>query len=309
MGYKSLKNIAYNVKRGWMLYLLLIPPLIYLIIFRYLPMYGITIAFKDFNPIAGFFSPESPWVGLDNFKEIFSSDDFPMALRNTLLLNFLDLLFSFPAPIILALLLNELRYRRFKRVSQTLLYLPYFLSWAIIGGIVYRVFSSQHGMINTMLGSLGLEEPIPFLMESVPWIVTYLVTGIWQSAGWGTILYLAAISGINLELYDAAKVDGAGRLRSMWHITLPGIRPTIAILLVLSIGRVITIPFDRPYILGNVLVRDVADVISTYVYRVGIQVGRFSIATAVGLFQSVVGMVLVFTSNFLTKKFWGHGIW
>lgn len=309
MGRISLRNTTYNLRRGWLLYVFLIPPLAYLIIFRYLPMYGIVIAFQDFipNPQYGFFG-DSPFVGFDNFVEIFSTDDFPNALRNTLVLNVLDLLFSFPAPIILALLLNELRVRWFKRVSQTLLYLPYFLSWAIIGGIVYQVFSIQHGVLNTAIKSLGLPA-VPFLMEPVPWIGTYLAVGIWQSAGWGTILYLAAIAGINMELYDAAKVDGAGRVRSMWHITLPGIRPTIAILLILSIGRVTTIPFDRPYILGNILVRDVADVISTYVYRVGIQVGRYSIAAAVGLFQSLVGMILVFISNFLTKKFWGQGIW
>src|SRR4030042_6170085 len=174
----SLKNIAYNFRRGWLLYVFLIAPLAYLIIFRYLPMYGIIIAFQDFipNPQYGFFG-DSPWVGFENFVEIFSTDDFPNALRNTLFLNVLDLLFSFPAPIILALLLNELRFSKFKRVSQTLLYLPYFLSWAIIGGIVYQVFSTQHGMLNTLIKSMGM-EPIPFLMEPVPWIGTYLAVGI-----------------------------------------------------------------------------------------------------------------------------------
>lgn len=293
------------MRNNYSLYLFLVLPTAYFLLFRYVPMHGILIAFKDFNLFEGIW--RSPWIGLDAFKEIFSMQEFHRALRNTFMLNFLDLLTGFPTPIILAIILSELKSERFKKFSQTILYLPYFLSWVIIGGISLQLFSPQSGLINLLLGKLGL-DPIPFLTNKWAWLGTYNLLGIWQSAGWNTIIFLAAISGINVELYEAATVDGAGRLRKIWHITLPGIRSTIVTLLILNLGRIVAIGFDRPYVIGNTLVRDFSDVISTYVYRIGLQSFRLTIATAVGLFQSVVGVIFLYITNFLAKKIGEDGI-
>nr|WP_240546342.1 ABC transporter permease subunit [Paenibacillus artemisiicola] len=287
------------------MYALLVLPLAYFLIFKYGPMYGILIAFQDYNLFKGITG--SPWVGLDVFREIFGMSGFYEALRNTFLLNLLDLLVSFPAPIVLALLLNELAGRRFKKFAQTALYLPHFLSWVIIGGMMYQVFATNSGIVNELLGRLGV-APIPFLTDKYDWLVTYLAVGVWQSAGWGTIVYLAAIAGVNAELYEAAAVDGAGRLRRIWSVTLPGIRPTIVVLLVLKIGELVQIGFDRPFVLGNVSVRDFSEVISTFVYKTGIQTAQFSTATAVGLFQAAVGIVLLLGSNYLAKKITENGV-
>lgn len=298
------KVLAY-LHRHWQLYALLLLPLIYFLIFKYGPMYGILIAFKDYNLFKGVAA--SPWVGLETFREVFGMSDFFKAFRNTMFLNLLDLLVSFPAPIILALMLNELRQKAFKKFAQTMLYLPYFLSWVIIGGIMYQVFATNTGAINQLLGSFGI-EPIPFLTQPSYWLVTYLAVGVWQSAGWGTILYLAAITAINPEVYEAAAVDGAGRFRKMWSVTLPGISSTVVVLLILKIGDIVQIGFDRPYVLGNFSVRDLSEVISTFVYRVGIQTGDYSIATAVGLFQAVVGIVLLLGANTVAKKITENGV-
>jgi putative aldouronate transport system permease protein len=302
------RNLKFDLRRGWPLYLFLLLPLVYLILFRYLPMYGVTLAFREYHLGTDLFSPKNEWAGFKIFEEVLRTPGFFQAVLNTLFLNILDIIFSFPAPIILALLLNELRFKIYKKVSQTLLYLPYFLSWAIIGGVVYQVFSGQVGLVNNVIKSVGL-APVQFLFHSGSWVGVYIFTGIWQTAGWGTILYLAAISGINMELYDAARVDGAGRLRSMWHITLPGIRPTIAILFIMAMGRIIYIGFDRPFILSNPLVLQSADVISTFVYRAGMKAGRFSVASAVGVFTALINLFFLITSNTLTKKFGEQGIW
>lgn len=299
-------NLLLEMKRDWMLYALLILPMAYFLIFKYIPMYGITIAFKDYNLFQGIL--KSPWVGWDTFKEVFSMPEFYRALRNTAMLNFLDLIVGFPAPIILAVLLNELRVGWFKRLAQTVMYLPYFLSWVIIGGIVIQLLAPQSGLINILFRALGM-APVPFLTDKWCWLFTYCVVGVWQSAGWGTIIYLAAITGINQELYEAAEVDGAGRLRRIWHITLPGIKSTIVIMLILNLGRILTLIFDRPYILGNHYVMDFSDVLSTYVYRVGLQSMRYSLATAVGLFQSLVGMIFLLVTNYIANKCGEEGIW
>ncbi len=287
------------MRRYWQLYALLMLPIAYFLIFRYGPMYGIQIAFKDFNFFQGITGSE--WIGLDAFREVFAMRDFHLALRNTLMLNFLDLLVSFPAPLILAVLLFEMRHQWFKRLSQTILYIPHFISWVIIGGIVYQVFGTQSGMINNMLKALGLEA-IPFLTEKSSWLLTYLFVGVWQSAGWGTIIYLAALTAINKELFEAAQIDGAGRLKRIWHVTLPGIKPTIVVLLIINLGHMITIGFERPYVIGNLAVREYADVLSTFVYRIGLQSGQYTLATVVGLFQAVVGLVFVLSANYLSKK-------
>jgi putative aldouronate transport system permease protein len=263
------------------------------------------MAFQDYNIFAGIGGSE--WVGLDVFRFIFQQDSFYRALKNTLVLNVLDLIAGFPAPILLAILLNEVRQVKFKKLTQTVLYLPHFMSWVIIGGIVYLMFSNS-GMVNHFMASLGLEK-IEFLSQKTPWLITYISVGVWQNVGWGTIIYLAAITGINKELYEASDMDGCTRLRKMWHITLPSIKPTINILLILQIGRMVSIGFDRPFVMGNSLVSEYSDVISTFVYRVGISSGDFSQATAVGLFQSVVGLTLLVSANFIAKKLGEDGIW
>lgn len=292
--------------RDFQLYALLFFPVVFFLVFKYSPMYGITIAFKDYNIFQGVM--KSPWVGGEVFKEIFKMQDFHVALRNTFILNFLDLLFSFPAPIVLAVLLNEVYFKRFKKISQTVLYLPHFLSWVIVGGMCFQIFATSDGVINNILRSLG-QEPVPFLTEKGNWLIVYIFTGVWHNVGWNTIIYLAALTAINNELYEAAYVDGANRFKRMWHITLPGIKPTIVVLLILALGKIPEIGFERPFMIGNILVKEYSDVLSTFVYRVGLQSGQYSIATAVGLFQSVVGLVFLTVSNFIAKALGEEGIW
>ncbi len=287
------------LRRYWQLYALIALPLAYFIIFKYGPMYGIQIAFKDFNFFQGIGGSE--WIGFEAFREVFGMRDFYITLRNTLMLNFLDLLVSFPAPLILAIMLYEMKVVWFKKLSQTILYIPHFISWVIIGGIVLQVFGTQSGMINNLLASFGIEA-IPFLTDKYNWLVTYLIVGVWQSAGWGTIIYLAALTGINKELFEAAGIDGAGRFRKIWHITLPGLKPTIVVLLIMNLGHMVSIGFERPYIIGNMAVREFSDVLSTFVYRIGLESGQYTLATVVGLFQAVVGLIFVLGSNYISKK-------
>jgi putative aldouronate transport system permease protein len=288
------------------LYALLALPLLVLLVFCYLPMLGVLISFQDFNIFKGFF--RSKWVGFAVFEEIFRNKSFWNALRNTLSLNALNLLLGFPAPILLALLLNEVRNRGFKKILQSTLYLPHFLSWAIIGSMALQLLGDHTGIVNALIERAG-GRIVPFLSDKWTWLFTYQGIWIWQSAGWGTILYLAAMTGINPELYEAAEVDGAGRWRKMWSITLPGIAPTMIVLLVLQIGRAVNIGFEQPYMLGNDLVQNFSEVISTYVYQVGIKSARFNVGTAVGLFQSVVGLVLLLGANAISKRESGEGIW
>lgn len=269
-------------------------------------MLGVIIAFKDYNIFKGVLG--SPWVGLGTFREIFQMQGFYQALRNTFMLNLLDLIVSFPIPIILAILLNELRVQWFKKGAQMILYLPHFISWVIIGGIAIQLLATNSGIVNGVLKTMNIEA-IPFLTKPMYWVFTYLGIGIWQSAGWGTIIYLAALTGINKELYEAAEVDGANRARRIWHITLPGIKPTIIILLIINIGHMASIGFDRPFVLSNPLVTDVSEVISTYVYKIGIQSARYTIATAIGLFQAVVGLVFLLSADYISRKVNDQGIW
>jgi len=302
------KSLGY-LKRYWVLYAMLLLPVSFFIIFRYIPMNYIQIAFKDYSIVK---SPmEMEWAanhGFEYFIKAFSNRDFLYALRNTLLLNFLDLVFGFPAPIILAIIFNELAFKRFKKFTQTVAYMPHFLSWIIVAGMALQLFAPSSGLVNIMLNKLGFES-IPFLNDSMNWVITYVALGIWKSVGWGTILYLAAIAGINPELYEAASVDGAGRMRNIWHITLPGLRSTIIVLLILNLGHILGSEFDRPFALANKLVTDVSNVISIFVYNYGIRGLQFSLSTAVGLFQSVVGVIFLFGANALAKKFGERGIW
>jgi putative aldouronate transport system permease protein len=302
---KRIERIIY-IRRTWMLYLMLLLPMAFFVIFRYVPMANIVIAFKDYNIFAGV--GKSPWVGFKWFGQAFTDPGFMLALRNTLMLNILDLLCGFPAPVILALLLNELSYKGYKKITQTVIYLPHFLSWIIISGIAIQLFAPGDGVVNLALGKLGV-GPIDFLMNRGMWVGTYITLGIWKEMGWGTIIYLAAITGINPELYEAAEVDGANRWGKIWHVTLPSIRPTIVVLLIMNLGRILGSEFDRPYTLANPLVMQVADVISTMVYRVGIRNGQFSLTAAIGLFQSVVCVIFLLAANSLAKKFGERGVW
>jgi putative aldouronate transport system permease protein len=286
---------------------LLLPGVLWFFVYRYLPMFGLLIAFKDFSFSKGVFG--STWIGWDNFKFLFfEQEDFYRIVRNTLLINVYRLVFSFPAPIAIALLLNEVRKDRYKRFVQTSIYLPHFVSWVIFGSIVIQFLSPSAGIVNAAIKALG-GEPV-FFMTTPAWFRPIVViSDIWKNTGWGTIIYLAALSGVDPELYDAARIDGANRWDQIWHVTLPSISETIVFILLLNVGRIMMIGFDQIYVLYNPTVYDVGDVIATYVYRIGIGNAQFSITTAIGLFQSLIGLVMIYGSNFVSKKLLGKSIW
>lgn len=302
---KSNNNLIY-FKNNFYLYLLIIIPITFYLVFSYLPMVGLVISFKDYNMFQGLFSGK--WVGLDVFKEVFKMKDFWSAVKNTFTLNIISLLVSFPCPIILAIMLNELKKVFAKRVFQSVVYLPYFISWMLIGGMAIQILSQNYGYVNHFIKLMGL-PPIPFLTNNVWWVVTFVGTLVWQSTGYNSIIYLAAITGINPELYEAAKMDGCTRIGLVRHVTLPCIKPTIVIMFILAVGNIMNIGFDRVYALQNPIVMDVADTIATYVFRTGIQNARYSVATAVGLFQSIVALVMISMANYITKKLGEEGIW
>ena len=270
-------------------------------------MYGLQIAFKDFKATKGIWGSE--WVGFEHFIRFFHSAQFWDILLNTIILSLESLIFGFFPPIILALMLNELRYARFKKVTQTILYLPHFLSWVIIGSVAYQMFRPQSGTINMLLMNWGLiDEGIPFLTEKWHWAVTYLLVGVWQTMGWGTIIYLAAITGISGELYEAAMIDGAGRWKRMWYITLPGIKGTAVTLLIMNLGKVMNSNLERLQAFANSQVRDFEYQLAVYIYEKGLNSGHFSEATAVGLFQSLVGLFLVLASDKVAKGLGEDGL-
>ena len=301
---KEKRNVKTYLKNSWQLYVMLIIPVVYMILFKYKPMLGVVVAFKKFNVFQGIWN--SPWIGLANFEEAFSSRDFWNALANTLILNIGDLIIGFPIPIFLAIFLNELRSSKIRKTTQTLLYLPNFLSWVIIAGISTQLFSSS-GLVNNLLNALGFGT-VNFLTNSFIWRIVYWFFGVWQGAGYSLIVYLAALMATDASLGEAAYIDGATRLQRIWYVTLPQISSTITVLLIMKVGKLVSISFDRPYMMGNSLVRDASDVISTYVYSIGLAAGRFDFATAVGLFQTVVGVVLVLSANAVIKKMGQEGI-
>ena len=287
------------------LYLLLVPGLLFYLIFMYWPMYGLIIAFQDFNIFRGISG--SPFVGFENFSQLFNSKDFFTIFTNTLSLNFYDILFGFPVPIILAIMLNELKSKYFVSSIKSMLYLPYFFSWVVVGGVLINILSPKYGFINGTLSALGMET-IFFMGEKNWWVIVYVVSSIWKVAGWGTIIYIAALTGIDKQLYDAAKIDGANRWKQIIHVTFPGIKSTIAVLLILRVGRILTIGFEQPFMLSNALVIERADVLSTYIYRAGILQSQYSLTTAMGLFQSLIGLMMIVVADRIIKSIGEAGV-
>lgn len=296
---KTSELLVYMKKHKW-LYLMLIPGFLYLFIFNYIPMFGIIIAFKDFNMVKGIF--ESDWIGFENFEYLFTSKDFYLIFRNSLLFSFYRLVWSFPVPIFLAIILNEIGNMRFKKLSQTILYLPYFISWVVLAGIIISFLSPTEGLVNYIISLFG-GEPIAFLQKPEYFRSIIIIAEIWKGAGWGTIIYLASIAGIDQDIYEAAIIDGASRIQRIIHITIPGISSTIIVMLIMRMGSVLKNGFEEIFLLYNPMVYDVADVFETYTYRIGIQGGRFSYSTAVGIFQSVVGFIMITIANKLAKRF------
>jgi putative aldouronate transport system permease protein len=293
------------LKKNWPLYTMLLIPMAYVILFKYVPMAGLAIAFKKFNVFKGIWG--SPWIGFDYFVEAFQKVEFWKSVKNTLIINLGDLLFCWPFPIFLAIVMSEMSRKNLAKWTQTILYIPHFLSNVIIFGIIFQVFGPT-GAVNNVLRALGNTETIGFLTNVTSWRLIYWGSAIWEGAGYGMIVYLAAIAGINTELYDAAYMDGAGRWKRIWHITLPQIKPTVVTILVMNLGKILSISFEKPYLMANAVVRDEVQVISTYVYSVGLQAGRYDYAAAVGIFQSVVALVMVLTANWAAKKLGEEGI-
>lgn len=305
-GFQSFIHSFVGYRKHLGLTIMFIPVIVYFIIFKYVPMYGITLAFKDFRITLGILG--SPWVGLDNFRDLFRFSTFTRAVRNTVTISLLKLVAGFPMPIILALILNEVRHIRFKKVVQTISYLPYFLSWVVLAGVFIQLFSPSTGVVNYVLGLFGI-KPIYFLGDNKWFRTTMVVTSVWKDAGWGSIIYLAAISGIDLSMYEAAICDGATRFQRMWYITLPSIMPTITVLLILNIGHLLDAGFDQIFNLYNAAVYETSDIIDTYVYRTGMREMKYSLATAVGLFKNGIGFILVISTNFITRKISDTGVW
>lgn len=298
------QSISRMLKQKYLL-MLLLPGLAYFIVFKYVPMWGVLLAFKNYQPFIGF--AKSDWVGFANFAQFFQDPVFFRLVRNTLLLGLYDIVFYFPAPILLALLLNEVRVAMYKKVVQTIIYIPHFISMVIVASISYLLLTTEGGILNELIARV-IGHKIEFL-TSEGWFRPLIVTqSLWKEVGWGTILFLAALAGVDQEQYEAAIVDGANRLRQLWHITLPSIRSTIVVLLILRMGNFLDRGFEQVLLMGNSLNREVAEVFDTYVYTIGITQGAFSYSTAVGLFKSLVGIILVLTSNYLARRAGESGI-
>jgi putative aldouronate transport system permease protein len=283
------------------LYLMSLPFVAWVFVFQYLPIWGWTMAFQKFKPGKGFFEQE--WVGFDNFVKLFHDDQFYQVMRNTLAMSFMGLIAGFTVPIIFAILLNELRGMFFKRSVQTISYLPHFVSWVVVAGIVTKMLSIDGGIVNEVLMRLHLvDEPVQFMAKGEWFWGIVTISDLWKETGWNAIIYLAAITAIDTEQFEAAKVDGASRLRQIWHITLPSIRPTIIILLIMSIGHLISIGFEKQFLLGNSLVSDYSEVLDLYALNYGLGMGRYSFGTAINIFNSVISIILLFVANGLFKR-------
>ncbi len=300
------KPLGERIWRDRYLLLLFLPCLIYYILFKYVPMYGALVAFKDFKPFIGFMG--SPWVGLEHFRTFFASPDAWRLIRNTLLLGLYTLLWSFPLPIVFALALNEIHNTKFKKVVQTVSYMPHFLSAVVVCGMVTSFLDPVRGAVNLLIKAFG-GSALNFLAEPAYFRTIYVISEVWQTLGWSGIVYLAAISGVDPGYYEAATLDGASRLRQIWSITLPSIAPTVVTMLILRVGHVMDMNLEKVLLLQTPVTYEVSDVISTYVYRMGIASGKVSYSTAVGLFQSLIGFILTFVANKVAKKVTNYGLW
>ena len=299
-------TLSYQLKRDWIrnrsLYILVIPVLLFYILFHYKPMYGAIIAFKDYTPALGV--KDSPWIGLDNFIRFFKSVYFGRLIKNTILLSVYSLIFGFPAPIILALLLNEVRNKRFKNLTQTITYLPHFISLIVVTGMLTD-FSMTSGLFNDIIEFFGGQRS-PLLQNPNLYRTMYVASGIWQQVGWGSIIYLSALAGVDQQLYEAASIDGAGKWKQLLNVTLPGIAPTIIIMLIMRVGQLMSMGYEKTILLYNPSTYDTADIISSYIYRVGL---LDSYSTAVGLFNSVINFCLLILTNKISKKFSETSLW
>ena len=308
---QSIGRFFRYVRRHPMMYLMLIPGLFFLFIYKFAPLYGILIAFKDYNIFAGS-NPidaiaKSPWVGFANFERLFKSSEFIKVLVNTLIINGMKILFLFPIPIICAILLNEIRNKAFRKLSQTAIYVPYFFSWVVVFGIFYSLFGS-YGVVNNVIAALG-HARIKFFTDTgiFRWLLVF--TEGWKEIGYNTVIYLAAITGIDIALYEAASVDGANKWKQIWHVTMPGLLPTIVLMFILKVGYILDTGFEQVLVFYNPAVYDVADIIQTYVYRLGMGQMDFQLSTALGLFNSVVAFVLIVSANMISKKLIHRSIW
>ena len=299
-------RIVYHLRREWQIYLMLIPTLVWFIVFLYKPMYGLQIAFKDYSIFKGV--ANSPWIGWEHFTYLFDNDQFIRAVWNTIKISALNLIFGFPAPIILALMFNEILHATYKRTAQTIVYLPHFISSVIIAGIVITAFSPSVGIVNTVLGWLGF-DPVYFLTKPEWFHPIFVGTGIWQEAGFGSIVFLAAIAGVNPSLYESAVVDGANRWQMIWKITLPSILPTIIIMLIIRIGNIMEVSFELIILLYQPATYETADVVNTFIYRQGLQSGQYDFAAAAGLFNAVVAFVLVMAANSISRRYSRTSLW
>ena len=295
-----------HVKREWQIYLMLVPTVLWFILFLYKPMYGLQIAFKDYSIFRGI--EASPWVGLEHFYTLFSSDQFIRAIWNTLIISLLSLVFGFPVPIILALMFNEILNQKFKKAAQTIVYLPHFISTVIIAGIVITAFSPSSGIVNSLLSKIGI-DPIYFLTKPEWFRPIFIGSGIWQEAGFSSIVFLAAMAGVNPSLYESAVVDGASRWQMMWKITIPCILPTILIMLIIKIGNLLEVGFELIILLYQPATYETADVISTYIYRQGLVGAQYDLAAAAGLFNAVVAFILVMTANTISRRYSRTSLW
>lgn len=306
---KSKRDLGWylqHFRKEWQIYVLLAPAIIWFVVFLYMPMYGLQIAFKDYSIFKGIAGSE--WIGFEHFETLFSSDQFERAFWNTIKISALTLLIGFPAPIILALMFNEILNQTFKKTAQTITYLPHFISTVIIAGIVITAFSPSAGIVNTMLGWFGI-EPIYFLSKPEWFRPIFIGSGVWQEAGFSSIVFLAAIAGVNPSLYESAAVDGASRWQMMWKITLPSILPTILIMLIIRIGNLLEVSFELVILLYQPATYETADVVNTFIYRQGLESGQYDLAAAAGLFNAVTAFVLVMTANTISKRYSRTSLW
>lgn len=300
------RRLTHVLRNRW-LYLMLLPGVAYFLIFKYWPMYGLHIAFKDYVPFLGYSG--SPWVGLDHFEELFTGPDFGRLMANTLILALLTVVFVFPAPIVIALMLNELRVRVVKRSVQSLIYIPHFLSWTIVASLTYVLFSADFGVLAGLIHDIVGGQRADYVAQEEWFRPIVILQLLWKQTGWGTIIYLAALASVDTQLYEAARVDGAGRWRQLWHITLPAIRPAIVVMAILTSGNLMDSGFEQIWLMTTSLNRPVSEVFDTYVYYIGITQGAFSYSTAVGLFKGLVGVFLIVGSNWLAKRLGQRGLY